>query len=656
MERVVSLALYTIVVFAAVYQMAAILYPLQGALEFYYFHLGLVLVIVTFDIARTKAGESDSFHRGVWLAILSIVGGLAIGASAYLYLNIGEIEFRQPFITEVDFAAGAILIGCVLVLTYLVWGGILTGVIALGILYFIFGDLLSGAMHYRPPESEIIMSYLAGMGGARGVIWGIPLSANTLFLIIVFGGLLKGTRILELFNEVGKLLLAVSRGGICYSSILASTAIGMVTGQAVANVALSGSVTIPSMKQRGLSGAQAGAVEVVSSLGSQIIPPIMGLGGFLMAVNLGVPYADIATAAIIPAVLFIAILFVAAYFLAESIPSLKIRSESVDKGSILWMLPSFLTSFGTLLALLYLRFSPGYAAFWAILLLVSLSFARPAAYRPTFNDLFSGLVYGVVSAANLGLILAGIGILIQVLVTTGAGFNLGRIIMLAAGDNVGLALVLGMVLSLIIGLGLPTPAAYALSAIIMIPFLVDMGVTPIVAHFFGFYFAIFSAVTPPVAVGVMAATRISGASFYETVIQSGKMALVPVLIPFTFVAYPNVLEFPAITVETTVVCLALLATTAMWGASIYGVIGRHLNWLERSGFLLGPALYLALLITKDLIYAAPILVVATAMVVLRVLVAQRQRGAVMFRAMTAEQQHRATETAVTPKARAAPSE
>lgn len=609
---------------AIAYQLAIIVYPIHGALEFYYFHLGLVLAVVGLSLL-TEWSASDASPKarlGRWPLIAVLIIGLA--ATAYLHLIVGELELRQPFITRTDFIAGFCVLAAVIVLVYLVWGSVLAGLIFLSTLYFAFGDLLPGAFNYESPSSDVIMSYLAGMGGARGVLWGIPVSANTLFLIILFGGLLKGTRILDMFNEIGKLLLSVSRGGICYSSILASSAIGMVTGQAVANVALSGPVTITSMKQRGLSGAAAGAVEVVSSLGSQLIPPIMGLGGFLIAVNLGVPYVEVAAAAIIPAFLFVLTVFIAAYFLAEATPGLERSNEPVDVTGILWTLPSFLISFGALVTLLYLRYSAGYAAFWALGLLLTLSFLRPARYRPSWTELWAGATYGTISALQLGLIMAGIGILVQVLITTGAGFELGRTIMVAAGDNVALGLLLGMVLSMLIGLGLPTPAAYALIAIVMIPFLIDLGVPAMAAHFFGFYFAIFSAVTPPVAVGVLAATRISGAGFYATVREAARMSLVAILIPYTFVVFPSILAFPDVGLRATFACLSLMAAIVMWGAAIYGVMGRPLRRIERLALLLGPALHCAYLATQWVLVAA-IVIAAAIVLILRTWQEQRRK-------------------------------
>ena len=312
------------------YQLVVIVYQFQGALEFYYFHLGLVQMVVMGGLCVQLFSQPTSLRRNLRLFFYNAILVLGLAASTYLYINVNDIEMRQPFLESADIWAGVALIATVTLQVYFVWGRVLAALILLSMLYFAFGYLVPGRFHYESPELEILVSYLAGMGGARGVIWGIPLSANTLFLVIVFGGLMKGARVLELFNEIGKILLNVARGGTCYSAILASTAIGMVTGQAVANIALSGSVTIPAMQQRGLAKTRAGAVEVVASLGSQLIPPIMGLGGFLIAVNLGIPYSNVATAAIMPAILFIAILFITTFFMAEAETSLQTQREDVD--------------------------------------------------------------------------------------------------------------------------------------------------------------------------------------------------------------------------------------------------------------------------------------------------------------------------------------
>lgn len=604
--RVVDVTLSVLVVVALIYQISTIWVTFQSSLAFYYAHLGIILSISALALFRTHVfGKGVSVGQRLFRGVLFLTTLIAVVVTtSYFNLNSTEVEFRQPFITNTDFTAGVVLIGAVLVLSWYVWGKILTGAMILAIAYYGFGEYLPGFLSYATPEKEFVVTNLAGIGSSRGLLWGIPLSANVIFLIIVYGGALRGARVLAMFNEIGLLLTSLVKGGVCYSAILAATAIGMVTGQPVANVALAGSMTIPSMKKQGLSGESAGSLVTLASLGSQLIPPIMGLGGFLIAVNLGIPYVEVAAAAIVPAVLYMLMVVIATYFVVNTQVTLTKVEEKVDTRLIWWVLPSFLSSFIVLIYLLYQRYSPEYAAMWALGLLLLGSFARPRAYRPSIAEMFDGIRFGVLSAAQLALILAGIGLVVQVLITTGAGFDLGRAAMGIAGDSVLLTLIFAMMLSLFAGLGLPTPAAYALIAIIAIPFLVNLNVDPMAAHFFGFYFAVFSAITPPVAVACMAAARIADASFYRTVLYSGKIAIITILIPFSFIAFPSLLKFPHVGINGIIAAIALLASTALWAASLYGWLGVKLARGPRVVFGLAPVAYICLLVTKDMWIAA----------------------------------------------------
>jgi len=190
-------------------------------------------------------------------------------------------------------------------------------------------------------------------------------------------------------------------------------------------------------------------------------------------------------------------------------------------------------------------------------------------------------------------ILAAIGIIVQMLVTTGLGTLFGRLMIEASGNSIEIALLLGMGIALLIGMGLPTPAAYSLCAIVMIPSLIDVGVDPLAAHFYGFYFAVFSSFTPPVAVGVLMAVRISHGSFSKTCIETFKLGGICMLLPFFLVAYPNALRFPDFTAETLIATVLLCISTAMLAATIYGGFMGRLNATERSFMLLGPLFTLA---------------------------------------------------------------
>ena len=577
---------------------------LHNTMEHYTTHLAFVLIIVAID---TATRSTLLYERGRLVRALVIAAATVISvalACTYLYVYAADLEISQPFIENHEFIIGLMLIIPILVLTWLVWGWVLALVCGLGALYFWLGHMLPGAFAGPEFRNFEVMSYIAGLGGPRGLYKYIPLSADTIFLLIVYGGLLTGTRVIDMFAEFGKGIGRLFRGGVAYSAVAASSMIGMVTGQAVANIVLSGSMTIPTMKRRGFSGEQAGAIECLASNGSQFLPPIMGLGAFLMAVILGISYIEVVTAAILPAILYVGIVGVGLYALIQGSPSIPYDVEDVDWPRIWWTLPSFVVSFGALLILLSMHYSGGKAGFWGIALILATAFLRPRQYWPEARQLLDGLVQGVVAATKLALILAAIGIVVQMLITTGLGIRLGRLMIETSGDSLAIGLVLGMIISLFIGMGLPTPAAYSLIAIVVIPSLIDLGMPPIAAHFFGFYFAVYSSLTPPVAVGVLTAVRISGAGFMSTARECLRLGGVGLLLPFMFVAFPNILEFPNIEPVTWIASAVMLVGSYMLGVALYGSFRGPLSGAERGFMLIGPVTFLVFLYFKDLWLAA----------------------------------------------------
>lgn len=590
-----------IVLLSVAYSSLSVWVTMHGAMRHYTMHLLFVLLLVASH--HLYSASTRGFAPRRLVAHVTFAAGAAIAAiyaCGYLYLNAEALELSQPFIGPADYVAGAMLLTVILLLTWSVWGAVLAGICVLAGLYFAYGSLLPEPFDTRAFQPFLIMSYLSGMGGTRGAFNYIPLSADTIFLLVVFGGVLHGTLVIDGFNELGRAVGRWVRGGVSYSAVLASTLIGMVTGQAVANIALSGSMTIPTMKRRGFTGEQAGAIECLASNGSQLIPPIMGLGAFLMAVILGVDYMEIVAAAVFPALLYLAILVMGISALVQASPAIQVGYEQVDWARIAWTLPSFVISFGVLLLLLYMRYSGGFAGFWGIVLMIITAFLRPAPYRPDLRRIASGLVEGAMTAAKLALILAAIGIIVQMLTTTGIGVTLGRLMIETSRESLLVGLLLGMAISLFIGMGLPTPAAYALIAIVVVPSLIELGLEPISAHFFGFYFAIYSSLTPPVAVGVLTAARISGAGMMGTAWECMRLGAVSILLPFVFVAFPGILDFPTFTMKSAVIFALTLSSSFMMACALYGAMRGRLSAAERLILLAGPLTFVGYLFTESM--------------------------------------------------------
>jgi TRAP transporter 4TM/12TM fusion protein len=588
--RVLGRVFLALALVAVAYHVVSVFWTFHGAMEHYNVHLVLILLLVIVEIALTRWQTETGRRRVAWMVYLAVLAVFCVGSTAYLYINAQELEFSQPFLTRFQFVIGLLLLLPIFGLNWIIWGAALTTVCLLAALYFGFGQIIPGPVRDLRLAPATVMSYLAGMGGPRGVYTYIPLSADTLFLLLVYGGLMGSTKVLDMFAELGKAIGNFFRGGVAFSCIAASSLVGMVTGQTVSCIALTGSMTIPTMIRRGFTKDEAGAIEVMAANGSQIIPPIMGLGAFLMAVILGVPYIDIVRAAVLPALLYIATLVIGVFCLVQGSPNIPFEREKVDWRKFLWILPSFLPSITLIIVLLSMHYSANLAAFWGILVIVALSFARPKDLRPTPDELLLGTRNGALAGAHLALILAGIGIIVQMLVTTGLGTMFGRLMIEVSGNSKEIALILGMAIAVVIGMGLPTPAAYSLCAIVMIPSLIDVGVDPLVAHFFGFYFAVYSSFTPPVAVGCLMAVRISGGSFARTCIECFKLGAVCILLPFFMVAFPNSLRFPDFTAETLVASALLCVSTLMLSVALYGSFIGRLTKIERAFMWLGPAL------------------------------------------------------------------
>lgn len=589
------------------YSIVTVWYSLTGAMEHYTIHVCLVFLLVTSDIAVMSRARADGRLRLWFLGFVALLSVVIALCGIYFVLQAKELEFSQPFITDTDFVFGCLLVLAVLTVTWMVWGWPLALICFLGAVYFAFGYLLpEGFAPNRKYDARLIVSYLSGMGGPRGILTYAPLSADVIFLLLVYGGSLHGTRIIDMFSEIGKAIGNLFRGGVAYSATTASLLIGMVTGQSVSNIALSGSMTIPTMVRTGFTRNEAGAIEVLASTGSQLLPPIMGLGAFLMSVILGISYIEVAIAAIVPAILYIFAVVAGIVCLISASHDIPFERQQVNWRLIGWIAPSFVVSFTVLIVLLSYRYSPPMAGFWGMLLVTVLSFGRPAEYRPKIGSILSGMHEGALTGAKLAVILSAIGIIVQMLVTTGAGLSLGRLMIELSAGSFTVGLILGMVVALFIGMGLPTPAAYALIAIVVVPSLIDLGLKPLVANFYGFYFAIFSTLTPPVAVGILTALRISNGSFMGTAIECFKLGGVCFLVPFLFVAFPNILDFPDLTLATLIMLPSFAVATFMLSAATYGAIpGRHIGTTERWLLLAcGPVLFALTLFADGAFYRA----------------------------------------------------
>ena len=341
------------------------------------------------------------------------------------------------------------------------------------------------------------------------------------------------------------------------------------------------------------------------------MPPVMGLAAFIIASFLNRAYIDVALSAMIPGLLYLVGVSIAVIVYARRYDLPKIK-EAVDTTRIKRMLPTFLISFGVVLWLLLGYRSPAIAGMWGIGLAIVLSMFQ-GQFRPTRRQLYKAVEEGFYLVAILSLLLIAVGPLGQTMLTTNLSGRLGSALIQYLPDTQLILLIGAMVVSLILGMGLPTPVAYIIVALALVPFMQQIGIPPLQAHFFVFYFAVFSTLTPPVAVSVLAAAKLADATFLNTAKDSLKIAMTTFIIPFAFVFSPELMSFPNMT--WSVVPAILEVVFIQWSVSIasYGFLFRVLIGWERMVFaavaLLG---FLGMTLDIQYLYAGGVLFVLAA--------------------------------------------
>lgn len=459
----------------------------------------------------------------------------ALACCVYVYGNIEELEMSQGFPTRAALLAGLCLILATALGTWLCWGLPLLLVAVVFVAYFFFGHLFSGPLYHPAFGFDYVVSMLSvGLSGLYGLFMSI--SADQVFMFVVFGALLGIFKVEGLLMELGKILGRRLRGGAGLTGVFSNSLIGMVSGAPVANVAITGPFVLPYMNKSGYSVDEAGGILACSATGSQLMPPVMGAAAFMMATFIGRPYAVVMLAAILPAVLFYFAVAVGVQFLSVR-KDLQIVHMDVDWALIRRRLPVFVLPIGLIFAMLLMRYSPSNTAFWASVVTLITGFAIKDT-RPGRRELIRSLVSGAVTGAKIGISLALIGMVAQTLISTGLGSKLASLIHILAGGQLFIALLVTMVVALILGCAVPPAAAYALCAIIIIPTLTPMGVDLLRAHMFCFYFSIIAAVTPPVGLASLAATGISGGNYALTSVHGFRLSLSGFILPFLIIYNP----------------------------------------------------------------------------------------------------------------------
>ncbi|MBM1878662.1 TRAP transporter fused permease subunit [Sulfitobacter pseudonitzschiae] len=585
-------------------------------------HVGGAILLTL--AARPLTGRWRIIDACLAAATLIAVAYLVVESESIIMANWFSHPLPEKFLATILFAALMESIRRALGLAFV-------ALICLFIAYAIWGNIIPGALGHRGLSVDrLLFSFYLGTQGVTAMLIGI--SAGVVALFLVFGEFLNAGGAGRTFINVALRLGGRIHGGAGLVAVIGSAFMGMISGSAVANVASTGVLTIPLMKRLGFSKNLSGSIEAVASTGGQFMPPVMGPGAFLMAELLGISYLDVASAALIPSTLFYIGLLLGVYLLAGSqglqpVPENLMPSRRVAYAP--WAMLSLILPVGLLVGMVVSHYTAQYAVLWAlgatvILMMANAAFSdrsKPAKQRAGAfgRTMLEGLDLSARNIAYIGIIIAAAQLIVAVINLTGLGATMSQIIVTLGQENLILSLIVTMMVAIILGMGMPTPAAYAVAAAVLAPPLSRLGLETLPSHLFIYYFACLAAITPPVAAAIFAACAISGGKVIPTSGQALRLALPLFLVPFLFISDPVLLmdaELSRVILATTtgaagvsaltvatigfyraplypavrigLGCSALLLLVPDWKSDIAGLLlslallALHLKWARRS--------------------------------------------------------------------------
>jgi TRAP transporter 4TM/12TM fusion protein len=595
------------------------------------------LLALAFPLLAAISREQRGGRGWIGLALATAAALAGAFVAGYQWVEHDALLLRAGDPTRLDLALGVLILALLFVATWRAMGPALPIIAGAFLAYCLFGQYLPAPLNHRGYGVDQVIDHMAY--GTEG-IYGIPtyVSSTYIFLFILFGAFLEKAGMIKLFTDVALGLFGHRRGGPAKVAVFSSGLMGTISGSGVANVVTTGQFTIPLMMRFGYRPAFAGGVEATASMGGQIMPPVMGAVAFIMAETLGVPYAEVVTAAVIPALLYFASAFWMVHLEAgraglvglpaDELPSpLRAVRERwyliLPLAVLVWLLfggytPLFAGTVGLALTVMLILGGsialglPGIVLrviFWVGLGLVAASFARfgiaalttgivglvavnlfTRGGRETLALCRDSLADGAKTALPVGIACAIVGIIIGTMTLTGAANTFGQFVVSVGEKSLFLSLLLTMLTCLILGMGIPTIPNYIITSSIAGPALLELGVPLIVSHMFVFYFGILADLTPPVALACFAAAPIARERGLRISIQALKVAAAGFVIPFMAVYTPALMLQPGgplsealgFPLAVAYIVFKTLLAIGLWGAAVIGFLRGPMNWVERA--------------------------------------------------------------------------
>lgn len=632
---------YSAILFS-VFQLVTLVFSPLSSTVVRALHVGFLLLL-SFLLHPVRGGQ------GRTSLLTKAIGFAALLLSGYHWIYEADLVQRAGELTQADMAVGIITLVLVFEAARRIMGLALPLICLCFLAYALFGEYLPGALAHRGYGLDQVVGQLAF--GTEG-IYGTPtyVSSSYIFLFILFGAFLEQAGMIDLFTNFALGTVGHTKGGPAKVSVVSSGLMGTINGSGVANVVTTGQFTIPLMKRFGYTPAFAGAVEATSSMGGQIMPPVMGAVAFIMAETINVPYVEIAKAAAIPAMLYFFTVFWMVHLEAgraglKGLP----KAECPDPWAAIRERWYLLLPLVGLVYLLFAGFTPMFAGmvglaltvvlifgsslahhlngaslrllFWIVLGLACSAFAKfgivsvvavvavlavllvpRADGRSTLRLAVRALVDGAMHALPVGVACALVGVIIGSLTLTGGATAFAGYIIQIGGDSLFVSLLLTMLTCLVLGMGIPTIPNYIITSSIAAPALLELGVPLIVSHMFVFYFGIMADLTPPVALAAFAAAPIAKETGLKIGVRAVQIAIAGFIVPYMAVYAPELMLQGDKGIDATlyVVFKALLAVT-LWGTAVVGHFRSPMSALERVlAFVAASLLVVALPLTDEL--------------------------------------------------------
>lgn len=555
-------------------------------------YLGLFLALTLGSIfLGVKARETEQEGLVPWYDWLLAGLGLLIGG--YVTVMYPTIAYRLGVLSPDRWLLGGLAILLVLEATRRLVGWSLVLLAVTFILYARFAYLFPGQLYAKGSSWERIASYL--YLDSSGLL-GLPLSvaASIIIAFILFGQALYAVSGDKFLTDLAMVAMGRFRGGPAKVAIFSSSLFGTVSGSAVSNVVVDGAITIPMMKRAGYPGHLAAAIEAVASTGGQIMPPVMGVAAFLIAEFLNIPYGEVALAAVIPALLYYLALFVQVDLEAAKHGLVGLSRKDLPRFRVVirrgWVfIVPLLVLLYTLIIAVWEAGKAGMAAVIATFLVGLIQKET----RPSIHGVLTAIEDAGRTLLDIVVISAVAGFVIGAIQLSGLGFKMSLILTTLAGGNALLLLILTAIVCIILGMGMPTAVVYIMLAVLVGPSLVQLGLNPLGAHLFLFYFGMLSMITPPVCLATYAAASLARSDFWKTGWAGMRLGIVAYVVPFIFAFHPALL-FKGTIEEIIMAALTALVGVIFLGIGVAGYLFRPLGWGKRTmmslaGLLLIPS-------------------------------------------------------------------